>query len=109
MHFEITCDGRLLGNIEWEGYRMSGEFGKPCPNNTFDATVNWVFELLALYSRTRSDLICSGAAIDDMDYIKGTTLGNSDIMEAFRVARGTSWSLEQTCYILDRISEKNCT
>jgi hypothetical protein len=70
--------------------------------------VNWTFALLALYSRTRHDLICSGAAIDDMDYIKGTTLGDSDITKAFRVARGTSWSLEQTCYIVDQIPERLC-
>jgi hypothetical protein len=107
-HFKITCDARLLGDIEWEEYCMAGEFSKPWPKNTFEATVNWVFELLALYSRTRDDLICSGAAIDDMDYIKGTTLGNSELLKAFRVARGTSWSLEQTCYIVDRISETPC-
>lgn len=76
---------------------MGGKFSKPPPKTTFEATVNWVFQLLASYASTRNDLICSGAAIDDMDYVKGTTLGDSDIMEAFRVARGTSWSLEQTC------------
>ena len=108
-HFEITCDGRLFGDIEWEAYCMGGEFSKPCPKNTFEATVNWIFELLTLYSRTRNDLICSGAAIDDVDYLKGTTLGHNDIMKAFRAARGTSWSLEQTCYIIDRISETPCT
>jgi hypothetical protein len=99
-------DARLLGDIEWEEYCMAGEFSKPWPKNTFEATVNWVFELLAFYSRTRNDLICSGAAIDDMEYIKGTTLGDSELLKAVRVARETSWSLEQTCYIVDRISER---
>jgi hypothetical protein len=107
-HFKITCDARIFGDIEWEEYCMSGEFSKPWPNNSFEATVNWVFDLLALYSGTRNDLIYSGAAIDDMDYLKGTTLGNSELKKAFRVARGTSWSLEQTCYIVDRIPERPC-
>ena len=109
LHFKITCDGRLFGGIEWGKYSVGGEFSKPPARNTFEATVNWIFELLALYARTRDDVICSGAAIDDMDYIKGTTLTDSDIMKAFRVAHGTSWSLEQTCYIIDRIPEKPCT
>ena len=108
-NFKIICDGRLLGDIGWEKYRMGGKFSKPPPKTTSEATVNWVFESLASYASTRNDLICGGAAIDDMDYVKGMTLGDSDIMKAFRAARGTSWSLEQTCYIVDRIPESLCT
>ena len=86
---------------------MCGKFSKPRPKTTSEATVNWVFESLASYASTRNNLICDGAAIDDMDYVKGMTLGDSDIMKAFRVAR--TWSLEQTCYIVDRIPDSHFT
>jgi len=44
----------------------------------------------------------------NMEYVEVTTLEHSDIIEAFLVTRGTSWSLEQTCYIVDRIPESLC-
>ena len=43
-----------------------------------------------------------------MEYVGVTTLEHSDIMEAFLVTRGTSWSLEKTCYIVGRIPESLC-
>lgn len=108
LHFEITCDAKLVGDITWTEYYATGDFSKPRPKNTFEATVGWVFELLARYSETRNDMIRSGASIDDMDYIKAATLRGEKLVKAFRVARSTSWSLEQTCYIVDRIPEEPC-
>jgi hypothetical protein len=38
---------------------------------------------------------------------EGSLRCSDDIEKAFYVARNASWSLEQTCYIIDRIPEKH--
>jgi hypothetical protein len=90
--------------ISWTRYRMGEKSSQPEPKTTFEATVNWVFELLALNSASRLEgLAHSGSHPTKEDMV----LFGDDIENAFYVARDASWSLEQTCYIIDRIPEKH--
>lgn len=54
--FEITCDAKVVQNTSWTIYCVKGEFRKPEPRTTFEATVklkNWAFDLFARYSESR--------------------------------------------------------
>ena len=106
--FEATCDAKVVQNISWTTFNMTGKFCKPEPSTTFGATVNWVFDLLTRYSESRlNDLHrCPTARASRF---KGAMILRRDhsIERAFRVARDTSWSLEQICFIIDRIPEEH--
>lgn len=105
--FQITCDATLVQNIEWSDYRMRGDFSLPAPKNIFDATINWVFMKLFYYSEKRINDFAYGKLAGDKDCAKAMVLCQAKIRKEFRVARSMSWSLEQTCYIIDRIPEEH--
>lgn len=102
--FEVTCDARVLRNVSWTTCRITGRFSEPVPRTTFEATVNWVFELLNRYAKTRWNNLARGPSIGG-DHKEAMTLKDDEIKKGFRAARDMSWSLEQTCYIIDRIPE----
>jgi hypothetical protein len=106
--FDITCDASVIQDVSWTAYCMTGEFSRPRPETTFEATVNWVFELLALYSASRLENLpcCPLARASRFKEAMILQRGHS-IERTFRVARDTSWSLEQICYIVDRIPEEH--
>lgn len=104
--FQVTCDAKLVGDIRWTKYCMKGKFSELQPRTTFEATVNWIFELLAQYSETRNANIQDGGFVEEIDYVKAMTFWPHRIEAAFRTARYKSRSLEQTCYIVDRIPEE---
>lgn len=105
--FEITCDARVVQNVLWTTFCMKGKLCKPKPSRTFDATVNWAFESLNLYSASRLQGLnrCQSA---HASRFREAMIFRTDrsIKRAFSVARDTSWSLEQTFVITDRIPEK---
>lgn len=105
--FQITCDATSVQNIEWSDYRMRGNFSLPAPDNTFEATINWIFMKLFHYSESRIQAFACGKLAGDKDYAKATILCQARVQKEFRVARSTSWTLEQVCYIVDRIPEEH--
>lgn len=106
--FDITCDASVIQDISWTTYCMTGEFSRPRPKTTFEATVNWVFELLALYSASRLRNIHHRPLARASRFKEAMILQRGHSIErTFRVARDTSWSLEQICYIVDRIPEEH--
>lgn len=105
--FQITCDATLVQDIEWSEYRMGGNFSLPAPENIFEATINWVFMNLFYHSKTRIRNFGYDKLAGDKDCAKAMVLCQAQIRKEFRVARSTSWSLEQTCYIVDRIPEEH--
>jgi hypothetical protein len=106
--FEITCDAKVVQNISWTTFCMTGKFRKPEPSTTFEATVNWAFELLDLYSVSRLVGLGRCESAYASRYKEAIILPTDGSIErAFRVARDTSWSLEQTCLIIDRIPEEH--
>ncbi|KAM0703923.1 hypothetical protein Q7P35_008929 [Cladosporium inversicolor] len=105
--FQITCDATSVQNIEWSDYRMRGNFSLPAPDNTFEATINWIFMKLFHYSESRIQAFACGQLAGDKDYAKATILCQTRVQKEFRVARSTSWTLEQVCYIVDRIPEEH--
>jgi len=104
--FEFTCDAKVVQNISWTTFGMTGKFCKPKSSTTFQATVNWAFELLVLYSLSRLDGLGRCQSAYASRYKEAMILSTDrSIKRAFRVARDASWSLEQTCLIIDRIPE----
>lgn len=104
--YQITCDATLVQNIKWSKYAMNGKFGVPSPKNTFEATINWVFCDLFMYTEDRIQSFGYALVAGDKDCAKRMVLCQAKILKEFRVARSASWTLEQTCYIVDRIPEE---
>jgi hypothetical protein len=106
--FEITCDAKVVQNISWTTYCMTGKLCEPEPRTTFEATVNWAFDLLSRYSGARLNNLHRCPAARASRFKEAMILRRDhSIKRAFRVARDTCWSLEQTCLIIDRISEEH--
>jgi hypothetical protein len=105
--FQITCDARTLQNIEWSEYRMGGTFSQPPPENTFEATINWVFMELSHYTISRIGSFGYAKFANNKDCAKAMVLCQAQIWKEFRIARSMSWTLEQVCYIVERIPEEH--
>lgn len=105
--YQITCDATLVQNITWSDYRQGGYFSLPAPDNVFEATINWVFMELFNYSERRIPAFGYGGLVGDKDSAKAAVLCRARLWKEFRVARSTSWTLEQICYIVDRIPEEH--
>lgn len=108
-HFDITCDAKPISNLAWGDWDLRGYFSSPPPQNTFEATVNWVFDLLYRFAEERSRLFLDhrNPSIEHLDHVKCIMVSPQEVQDAFRVARSTTWSLEQICYIVNRIPERS--
>ncbi|KAK4551535.1 hypothetical protein LTR86_011098 [Recurvomyces mirabilis] len=102
--FRITCTA-ILDSITFTKFRMPPDFSKPKPLNTFEATISYVFLEMATNTESRSDGLSYGKFSNDT--AKGMVLCRKGILDNFRVARSASWTLEQMCFIVDRIPEEH--
>ncbi|KAK6437038.1 hypothetical protein LTR95_006769 [Oleoguttula sp. CCFEE 5521] len=98
-----------MEHIEWSEYRVDAAVSQPPPRSTFEATINWVFLVLAYYTESR---ICDYGYNETFGHkhcAKARLLCQTQIWKEFRIARSTSWTLEQICYIIDRVPEEQYT
>lgn len=102
--FKVTCDAWLVEDIQWIPFRLA-VFSQPRPTNTFEATINWAFFVLWENTDRRILNFPTFMAIC-YDCRKEMVLCQKRINTAFKLARKKKWTLEQTCYILDSITEE---
>jgi hypothetical protein len=82
---------------------MSGKFAEPLPKDTFEETINFVFEILSSSTKERITAFASGDGHQDTK--RSMVLCPEHIREKFQIARSGPWTLEQVLWIVDSIQE----
>ena len=102
--FKITCDGRLVGDLEWRKFTMTG-FTQPHPETTLAATFRWILRKCWSNSIYRRNCFRNSEFVKEMDEFKCALLCPKQIERAFKLACSRTRNLEPLCVILDRIGE----
>lgn len=102
--FSITCDAYVVGDVTWTPFRLL-EFVEPRPNDTFESTISWIFSTMNSYSSGRMIYFSRSAGLGNIDTLRRVLLCPRSIDEEFQLSRSKNWTLEQTCFIIDSVTE----
>jgi hypothetical protein len=100
----ITCDAYIVGDVVWTPFKLT-RFAKPRPNDTFEATINWIFLHMDAYTGRRMDSFSRSIALGNLDTLRKVLLCPRSIDNKFQLSRSENWKLEQICFIIDSVTE----
>jgi hypothetical protein len=93
-----------VGDVVWTPFKLT-RFAKPRPNDTFEATINWIFLHMDAYTGRRMDSFSRSIALGNLDTLRKVLLCPRSIDNKFQLSRSENWKLEQICFIIDSVTE----